>query len=141
MAEFLVMPAIVMGLAIGLYEAILVHRDVKVARHRLGHTLHAVGFAMIAVFATMNVNWLLATFSFLQAIPIVSNPLILQIVIGVIAMIKIHGASAAIKTTVGGATVGLKETWTHSFIIGALIVAAPYVWPLIAPIMPSWLQA
>ena len=26
------------------------------------------------------------------------------------------------------------------FIVGALIVAAPYIWPLIAPIMPSWLK-
>ena len=106
MAEFVVMPAIVMGLAIGLYEALLIHRDVKVATHRMAHTAHALGFAIIAVFVTMNTAWILQTFSFLKSIPLLGTPIVLQILVGVIAMVKIHGASAAIKTTVGGGSVG-----------------------------------
>ncbi len=140
MAEFLVMPALVMGVLIGLYEAILLHRDVKVPTHRFGHMIHAFGFAIIAVFATMNVSWVLENFTFLQNIMFISNPLVLQIVIGVIAMVKIHGTSAAIKTTVGGASVGMRETWAHSFMIGALIVLAPYIWNILGPLLPGWLQ-
>ncbi len=140
MVEFVVMPAIVMGVAIGLYEALLIHRDVKVATHRAAHTAHALGFAIIAVFVTMNTAWILQTFSFLKSIPLLGTPIVLQILVGVIAMVKIHGASAAIKTTVGGGSVGLKETWAHSAIVAALIVAAPYIWPFIAPMMPGFLK-
>lgn len=137
MAEFMVMPPILLGLVIGIYEIILLHRDVTVPTHRFGHGIHAIIFAIIAVFATMNAAWVFETFTALAAIPFMS-PLVFQILVGVIAMIKIHGVSAAIKTTVGGVSVGLKETWAHSAIIGALVVVAPYVWPLIAPIMPAW---
>ncbi len=134
---FMVMPPVILGAIIGIYEIILLHRDVTVPTHRFGHGIHAVLFAIVATFATMNTPWVLQTFTFLQNIPFLS-PLVFQIAIGVIAMLKIHGVSAAIKTSVGGISIGLKETWTHSFIIGGLIVAAPYVWPLIEPIMPAW---
>jgi hypothetical protein len=137
MAEFMVMPPIIIGLIIGIYEIILLHRDVTVPTHRFGHGIHAIVFAIIATFATMNTSWALETFTFLQGIPFM-QPIVFQIIVGIIAMVKIHGVSAAIKTSVGGISVGLKETWTHSFIIGALIVAAPYVWPFIEPVMPAW---
>ncbi len=132
----MVMPPLILGLIIGIYEIILLHRDVTVPTHRFGHGVHAVIFAVVATFATMNTEWVLETFNFLQGIPWMSA-LLFQIIIGLIAVMKIHGVSAAIKTT-AGVSVGLKETWAHSFIIGALIVAAPYVWPLIEPVMPSW---
>lgn len=137
MAEFMLMPPIILGLIIGIYEIILLHRDVTVPTHRFGHGIHAVVFAVIATFATMNTTWVFETFTFLQGFTWL-KPIVFQVLVGIIAMIKIHGVSAAIKTTVGGVSVGLKETWAHSFIIGALIVAAPYVWPLIEPIMPEW---
>ncbi len=136
----IVLPAVFLGLVIGIYEALLLHRDVKVPTHRFTHTIHALVFAVIAVFASMNVDYVLSLLTFLQAIPLVSNPLVFRIIVGLIAVLKIHGASAAIKSSVGGASVGMKETWTHSLIIGVLIVVAPYVWPLIAQMMPGWLQ-
>jgi hypothetical protein len=137
MADFLVMPPVILGLIIGIYEIILLHRDVTVPTHRFGHGIHAIVFAVIATFATMNTPWVFDSFPALANVPFIS-PLLFQIAVGLIAMLKIHGVSAAIKTTIGGLSVGLKETWTHSFIIGALIVAAPYVWPILEPIMPSW---
>ena len=54
------------------------------------------------------------------------------IAIALIAMIKIHAVSAAAPGMAGGA-VGLKEKWSHSFIVAALIIASPYVWPYIEP--------
>ncbi len=139
MAEFMVLPPIILGLVIGLYEIILIHRDVTVPTHRFGHSLHAIIYAIIAVFVTMNSPWVIANFPFLNSIPLMSV-LTLQIIVGVITMIKIHGVSAAIKTTVGGLSVGLKETWFHSAMVAALVVIAPYVWPFIAPVLPSWMQ-
>ena len=137
MADFMLMPPVILGLVIGIYEIILLHRDVTVPTHRFGHGVHAIFFAVIATFATMNTPWVFENFAFLSGIPFIS-PLVFQIIVGLIAMLKIHGVSAAIKTSIGGISLGLKETWTHSFIIGALIVSAPYVWPLIEPVMPEW---
>ena len=99
MAEFVFLPAILLGLIIGLYEAILMHRDVKVPTHRFGHTIHALIFAVIAVFAVMNVEFVFSILPFLQNIPAIGNVLVFRIAIGLIAMIKIHGVSAAIKST------------------------------------------
>lgn len=140
MAEFVLMPAIVLGVVIGVYEIILIHRDVKVAMHRFGHGVHALVFAVIATLASFNVDWLISSLAFLQNIMFLSNPLVLRIVIGLIAAIKIHGVSAAIRTTTGGA-VGMKETWFHSLLVGALVVVAPYAWPLLEPMMPGWMKA
>jgi hypothetical protein len=139
MAEFMLVPPLIMGVIIGLYEIILIHRDVTVPTHRFGHSVHALIFAVVATFATMNTPWVFDNFAFLQGLPFMS-PLIFQIIIGLIAVMKIHGVSAAIKTTIGGISVGMRETWFHSILVGALIVAAPYVWPLVAPVLPAWAQ-
>lgn len=137
MAAFLVVPPLIVGVVIGLYEIILIHRDVTIPTHRFMHGIHALVFAVVATFATMNTDWVLRTFPFLLAIPYMS-PIVFQVLVGIVAMIKIHGASAAIKSGVGGVSVGVKETWAHSFIVAALIVAAPYYWPFLAPLLPAW---
>ena len=134
MAELLILPAIYLGIVIGLYEAILVHRDVSVPAHRFGHMLHALIFALVAVFATMNVEFVFASIPALANIPLIGSPLIFRIAIGIIAMLKIHAISAAAPGMAGG-SVGLKEKWSHSFIVAVLIVAAPFVWPFIEPVV------
>ncbi len=132
MSELMILPAIYLGLVIGLYEAILLHRDVSVPAHRFGHMLHALIFALIAVFATMNVDFVFSIFPGLSNVMLIGNPLVFRIAIGLVAMIKTHAISAAAPGMAGG-SIGLKEKWSHSVIIAALIVAAPYLWPLIAP--------
>ncbi len=132
MAELLILPAIYIGILVGLYEAILMHRDVMVPTHRFGHMLHALIFAIVAVFASMNVEYVLSLFPSLQNIMLIGNPLVFRIAIAVIVMIKIHAVSA-VAPGMAGSSVGLKEKWSHSFIIALLIVAAPYAWPYIKP--------
>jgi len=134
----IIIPALFLGLIIGIYEAVLLHRDVAVPTHRFGHMLHALVYAVIAVFATMNVAFVAQSLSFLPAL--LQKPIVLQAAIGVITMIKIHGSSAAIRGSIGGGSVGMKETWIHSLIISGLVVAAPYIWIVLGPMMPSWLQ-
>jgi len=133
----IIIPALFLGLIIGIYEAVLLHRDVAVPSHRFGHMLHALVYAVIAVFATMNIAFVAKSLTFLPAF--LQSPLVLQGMIGIITMIKIHGSSAAIRGSVGG-SVGMKETWVHSFVIAGLVVAAPYIWMFLGPMMPSWLQ-
>ncbi len=132
MADLVILPAIYMGLIIGIYEAILLHRDVSVPKHRFGHMMHALIFAMIAVFAAMNVEFVLALIPAIATIPYLGEPIVFRIAIALIAIIKIHAISAAAPGIAGG-SVGMKEKWSHSFIIGALIVAAHYIWPFIEP--------
>ena len=136
----ILIPSLILGLIIGIYEAILVHRDVTVPLHRLGHMIHAIVFAMIATFVSMNVPFVLDLLSGVALPSWLMNVLVFRIVIGLIAVIKIHGVSAAIQGSVGVSSVGLAEKWTHSLLIGVLIVLAPYVVPFIIPLLPAWAQ-
>jgi hypothetical protein len=138
--QLIIVPALVCGAVIGAYEAILVHRDVSVPTHRFGHMLHALVYALIAVFFTMNATFIYANFAFLHKIPLLQHIIVFQIAVGLITVIKVHGASAAIRGSFGMGSLGMKETWAHSLIIGALVVAAPYVWPIAAPFLPNWLK-
>ena len=139
MAEALIIgPALALGFIIGAYEAIIIHRDVTVPTHRFGHMIHALLLAILFVFVTMNVEFVLANIPFLTTIPLLGTALGLRIAVGLLAAIKIHGVSRALKTSVAGR--GLGETWFHSILIGALIVAAPYIYPAVEQILPEWIK-
>jgi hypothetical protein len=131
------LPAIVAGLVIGIYEILLVHRDVTIPTHRFGHALHAVFIAIIAELAVFNVPFVFGIFPQLASIPYVGSVWGFRIIIGLIMMAKIHGVSAALKN-VGMATHGMRETWFHSLIVAVLVVIAPYAWPFLAPYLPNW---
>jgi len=135
----IIVPSIFFGAIIGLYEILLIHRDVTVATHRFMHGLHALFYAIIATFCTMNVPFVFSLFPALKTIPLLSTPIAFQIAIGLVTLIKIHGASAAIRGSVPS-SIGLKETWAHSLIIAALVVASPYVYPFLKPMLPKWLK-
>ena len=132
-----IVPAIVAGLIIGIYEITLIHRDVQVASHRFGHSIHAIVFAVIACFFTFNVPVLFQLVPAIKAWPIVGSEMGVRILIGIIAAVKIHGVSAALKGS-GFSSQGMSETWMHSLIVGLLTAAAPYVWPFAAPMLPKW---
>ncbi len=131
-------PTLVLGAAIGAYEAIIIHRDVTVPTHRFGHMIHAFLLSILFVFCTMNAEFVLSMIPALASIPVLGTAIGLQITVGIIATIKIHGVSKAVKTGVAGT--GLGETWFHSILIGALIVAAPYAYPVLEPMIPNWLK-
>ena len=139
MAELLIMPPIILGVIIGLYELILIHRDENFrGSHWFGHGLHSAGWAILAVFITMNTEFVYANLTFLQTIPFIENILVFRIAIGLLTVIKVHGASAVVKTTVGSSK-GMKQTWAHSLIVGALVVLAPYIWPFLEPIFSQYI--
>ena len=139
MAELQYIGPLVMGIIIGLYELILVHRDENFrGSHWLSHGLHSVFWAMLAVFATMNAEFVYANLTFLQNIPYLNNILVFRIFIGLLTLIKVHAASAVVRTTIGSSK-GLKQTWAHSLIVAALVVLSPYIWPFIAPVVSPYL--
>lgn len=139
MAELLIMPPIILGVIIGLYELILIHKDENFrGSHWFSHGTHAAVWAILAVFATMNAEFVYANFTFLQTIPFLENILVFRIAIGLLTIIKVHGASAVVKTTVGRSK-GMKETWAHSFVVGLLVVLAPYIWPFLGPMFSNYI--
>ena len=140
MAELQYIGPLVLGLVIGLYELILIHRDENFrGSHWFTHGIHSAFWAILAVFATMNAGFVYENLTFLQNIPYLNNVLVFRIFIGLLTIIKIHAASAVIKTTIGSSK-GLKETWWHSLIVGALVVLAPYIWPFIEPVVTPYLK-
>ena len=139
-AELQIIGPLILGAVIGLYELILIHRDENFrGSHWLSHGLHSVFWAMLAVFATMNAEFAYSNLTFLQNIPFISNILVFRIFIGLLTIIKVHAASAVVKTTVGSSK-GLKQTWAHSFVVGILVVTAPYIWPFVQPVVESSLS-
>lgn len=134
---FVTGPALAYSLVIGLYEVFVIHRDVDVKTGRFFHTVRAVLFAFLFLFFSMNAVQILDLFPWIPKSLFISSSLILQIIIGLIAAAKIHAASQLSKTTTTVAGAG--ETWFHSLLVGALIVAMPYVHPIIKPLLPAWL--
>jgi hypothetical protein len=133
-------PPLALGIIIGAYEALIIHRDVTVPTHRMGHTVHAFLLSIAFTFATMNTAFVLSLIPQLQSIPILGTSIGLNIAIGLLAAIKIHAVSRAVKTT-GITAAGLGETWFHSILIGALIAVAPYIYPILLPMLPAWITS
>jgi hypothetical protein len=136
--QLLILPAIALGILIGIYEFILLSRDVSVPTHKFGHGIQAILLSVLFTLITMNTEWFLSVVPAIANIPVLGNVHVLRVAVGLIAMIKIHATSAAIQG--GGGSVGLAEKWSHSFIVGGLIVAAPYVYPIVKPMLPAFLQ-
>ena len=139
-ADLIIGPALFLGLIIGAYEIIVMHKDVTVPTHRFLHMLHALVFSVLFVFASINVDFVLSIIPALNDIPLLGNALILRIAIGFVAMIKIHLVSKVIPGTSNLNIKGVSETWFHSFVVGGLIVAAPYVYPFVKEAIPSWMN-
>ena len=130
---------LIAGLVIGIYEVILIHRDVTVPLHRFGHMMHALVTAIIATLICFNVPFFLGLVPQLKGIPFLGTELGIRILVGVIMLIKIHGTSKVLQGS-GMSSAGMAETWTHSLLVAALVVASPYVWPMVQGFLPPFLQ-
>ena len=139
MAELVILPIIPLAIIIGLYELIAIHADMSFrGSHWFGHGLSAVAVIAIGLFITMNTEYFLEITNLINSgIPLIGNALAVRIAVGLIFNLKIHAQSALAKGTL--ASRGLAEHWTHTLIVSALVVIAPYVWPLFEPIMPVYL--
>ena len=134
-------PIIILGLILGLYELILVHRDENFrGSHWFGHGLHSVIFMFVALFFVFNTEYFLSITGLGdKGWPIISNPWAVRIIIGLILNIKMHAVSAVIKGGLRGSiTGGMAEHWTHTTIVSILVILSPLYWPLLANFLPEW---
>ena len=130
MAEFFIVPALVMGVVIGLVELFFVHMDEK-GLGWLSHGLHALPTAFIFTFIAMNLPFAAS----LVGLTLGDNLgiiIALQVVIGLVAAFKVKAAAAIVT---GRNAVG--EKLSHALIVGALIAASPYIWPFLEPFIPE----
>ncbi len=134
-------PIIALGLILGLYELILIHRDENFrGSHWLGHGLHSVVFMWVALFFIFNTDYFLnITGLATSGFPLISNPWVVRVIIGLILNIKMHATSAVIKGGLRGSmTGGMAEHWTHTTIVSALVILAPLYWPIVSMFLPEW---
>ncbi|MBS3168316.1 hypothetical protein J4216_04280 [Candidatus Woesearchaeota archaeon] len=132
---------IVCGIVLGLYELILIHRDENFrGSHWFGHGLHSVIFMFVALFFIFNTDYFLNITGLAEkGWPLISNPWVVRVIIGLILNIKMHATSAVIKGGLrGSSTGGMAEHWTHTTIVSVLVILAPLYWPLIATFLPEW---
>ena len=118
MADFVLCPALAMGIVIGIVEFGFVHAD-EPGGIGFGHAFHALPWAVLATFICMNISFVLHLVGINVA---ESFTLVLMIRLGVAvaSMVKIQMAAAIGR--------GVGEKIPHTLIIGALIFAAPYLW-------------
>ena len=135
----IILPIIPLGIIIGLYELIAIHSDMNFrGSHWFGHGLHAIGIIMIALFIVMNTEYFLEVTGLINSgWPLIGNVLVVRIAVGFILNLKIHATSSLAKGRL--AARGMAEHWTHTLIVSALVVIAPYVWPFFEHMVPSYL--
>lgn len=129
MVDFVILPAVAMGLIIGIVELVFVHADER-GMGWLGHGLHALPIMFIFIFISMNITWALSLIGMHNSLWLSIG---VRVIIGIVAMIKIASA-AAIAGRVG-------EKKFHVLIIGALVIGAPYAWEyvltdIVSPYLP-----
>lgn len=137
MAELHIVSALFLGAIIGLYEVFLIHRD-TLPLHRLKHSFQAFIFSLVFCFISMNTAFVLHLIPALENIPLLGNVHVLRAAVGFLAAVKIHIISKVIPSSGMSGIQKTGETWFHSLLIGALIVAAPYVYPFIEGMLPEW---
>jgi len=127
--QLVIMPTIIIGVIIGLIEIMFVHADEN-GMGWLIHSLHAIPVTIIFIFISMNIAFVAGIFHYKITENFIVD-LIVRIIIGIIAMVKIGGAAAVVR----GSKLG--EKWYHILIIGVLVMFAPYLWVYILPYLPK----
>jgi len=136
-SSLLILPALAMGIVIGIIEMFFLHGDEAFSgSHWLKHGLtHIFPVLIIALLISMNVDFFIAQFG--GSLPAkLTNQYILRGAIALVVTIKVYSGSAVVA---GGRGKGMHESVIHCLIIGGLVAVAPYIWPFIAPFMPTWL--
>ena len=136
MAELIILPAVYMGLVLGLYEFFAIHKDLAFrGSHFLKHFWHSLLTTMFFIFILMNIELVFEYIPSLATIPVIGNHIVVRIIVGLVTLVKVHGAGIVAKGAGGMGSIG--ETWAHALIITGLIQATPFLWPLIKPLLEA----
>lgn len=122
---------IIMGALIGLVDIAFMVKDLSGdAKSTISHGLGAMGYLIGLSFVAFNIE--LATNSgFLPTF--FQNQIAVLAILALIAAAIVHAKSAVFARSRGP---GTHETWIHSIVIGILVAASPFIWPLISGYLP-----
>lgn len=134
--SFIILPAIAMGIILGIYEYFLMKGDEDFqGAHVFKHWLHMFPTVILACLASFNIDFFQQILG--SSLPtLLQNDILLRVALGLAIAIKIHIASAVVP---GASGRGMHETWYHTLLIGALVSVSPYLWPFVEPVAPTWL--
>jgi len=120
---------IIMTIIIGAIDLFFMIKDLS------GDAKSTIGHAFGALIPIGILNAVAFNMSLLEGLGLgfLSNQYIVLFLLAIIAAIIVHAKSAAFK---GSRGVGSHETWAHSFIIGILIAASPFIYRLIEVYLP-----
>ena len=133
MAEWLIIPVLVMGVVLGLLELIFVHSD-EAGMGWFKHGMHAIPVMVILIAISFNIGpaFELAGYPLEETLWIDIG---IRALLGIIATIKVKSAAA-----IAGKAGSFGEKFWHAAVIGALIAISPYIWPFVQPMIPQFLQ-
>ncbi|MFT4326338.1 MAG: hypothetical protein ACMXYK_02455 [Candidatus Woesearchaeota archaeon] len=137
MAEFQLFGALVMGLIVSLIEIFFVHED-EAGLGWMKHAAHAVPVCFILTFIAMNVPYAMNLAQTQLGWAWLTGPLAtfgIPVLMGIIATVKVKAAAAI---TTGRSAIG--EKFVHALIVGVIIAASPFIWPLVQPMVPAFLN-
>jgi hypothetical protein len=137
MAAFIWIPVIPLTIILGLIQLIFIHKDEPFKQsHWFSHGLHIVILMPVFLLAIFNVPFFISLVG-LPAGAWYVNEYLMRGVIAVVFGIKGAALSHVAKGAQGK---GMKESFLHIIIMMALVFAAPFIWPLVEPILPLWAQ-
>jgi hypothetical protein len=122
---------IIMGVIAGIIDIGFMVKDLSGdAKSTIGHGVGAMTYLIAFSFIAFNIE--LATNSgylpkFFQ------NQIAVLIILALITAAVVHAKSAVFAKSRGP---GTHETWLHSIILGVLVAASPFIWPLIEGYLP-----
>jgi len=137
--QLILIPAIAMGLILGIYEFLLLSRDVQIGGHKFTHGITAILICIAGSVFSFNVPLVFALVPQLKSIPLLGTEIGVRVLLGIILAAKVHGASQALKGA-GLNVPGAGETWFHSLLIGGLVAGGPFLFPFAKPLLPKFLQ-
>jgi hypothetical protein len=124
----IIIPALVIGLIVGILEIIFLYKDVP--GKWVSHGFHAFIFAIFFVFVNMNVEYIINLFGWSLPFPVYY----IYLGIALIAFIKVYGTVIIKKpaeVTESTKKVNVSGRILHTLIISLLIAASPYIWEFI----------
>jgi len=122
---------LIMGVIAGIIDIGFMIKDLSGdAKSTIGHGVGAMTYLIAFSFIAFNIE--LATNSgylpkFFQ------NQIAVLIILALITAAVVHAKSAVFAKSRGP---GTHETWLHSIILGVLVAASPFIWPLIEGYLP-----
>ena len=132
---FVWIPVIPLTILLGIIQLMFIHHDEPFrGSHWFTHGLHIIILMPIFLLAAFNVEFFIT----LVGLPLgawYTNPYLMRGLIAVVFGIKSWGASAVAKGATGR---GMHEGFFHILIMMALVAAAPYIWPILGPMLPEW---